>query len=56
MTKKKDSKVDQDNLSGLEEVQDIIEQQEEESDLVEEVEPSAEEKISSLEDLSLIHI
>ena len=49
MTKKKDSKVDQDNLSELEEVQDNIEQPEEESDL-EEVEPSAEEKISSLED------
>ena len=50
MTKKKDSKVDQDNLSELEEVQDSIEQPEEESDLEEEVEPSAEEKISSLED------
>ena len=50
MTKKKDSKVDKDNLSELEEVQDNIEQPEEESDLEEEVEPSAEEKISSLED------
>ena len=50
MTKKKDSKVDQDNVSELEEVQDIIEQPDEESDLEEEVEPSAEEKISSLED------
>ena len=50
MIKKKDSKVDQDNFSELEEVQDNIEQPEEESDLEEEVEPSAEEKISSLED------
>ena len=50
MTKKKDSKVDQDNLSELEEVQDNIEQPEEKSDLEEEVEPSPEEKISSLED------
>ena len=50
MTKKKDSKVIQDNVSELEEVQDIIEQPDEESDLEEEVEPSAEEKISSLED------
>ena len=50
MTKKKDSKVNQDNFSELEEVQDNIEQPDEESDLEEEVEPSAEEKISSLED------
>ena len=50
MTKKKDSKVNQDNVSELEEVQDNIEQPDEESDLEEEVEPSAEEKISSLED------
>ena len=50
MTKKKDSKVIQDNVSELEEVQDIIEQPDEESDLEEEVEPSAEEKISLLED------
>ena len=42
MTKKKDSKVNQDNVSELEEVQDSIEQPEEESDLEEEVEPSAE--------------
>ena len=50
MTKKKDSKVNQDNVSELEEVQDNIEQPDEELDLEEEVEPSAEEKISSLED------
>ena len=50
MTKKKDSKVNQDNVSELEEVQDNIEQLDEELDLEEEVEPSAEEKISSLED------
>ena len=66
MTKKKDSKVNQDDVSELEEVQDNIEQPNEELDLEEEVEPSAEEKISSLEDqmmrlqaemiLSLIHI
>ena len=48
MTKKKDSKVDQDNTSELEEVQDNIEQPEEKSDLEEEVEPSPEEKISLL--------
>ena len=50
MTKKKDSKVIQDNVSELEEVQDNIKQPDEESDLEEEVEPSAEEKISLLED------
>ena len=58
MTKKEDSKVNQDNISELEEVQDNIEQPEEEPDLEEEVEPSPEEevepspeeKISSLED------
>ena len=50
MTKKKDSKVNQDNVSELEEVRDNIEQPDEELDLEEEVEPSAEEKISSLED------
>ena len=33
MTKKKDSKVNQDNVSELEEVQDNIEQPDEESDL-----------------------
>ena len=43
MTKKKDSKVNQDDVSELEEVQDNIEQPDEESDLEEEV-------------LSLIHI
>ena len=42
MTKKKDSKVNQDNVSELEEVQENIEQPDEESDLEEE--------------LSLIHI
>ena len=50
MTKKKDSKVNQDNVSELVEVQDNIEQPGEKSDLEEEVEPSPEEKISSLED------
>ena len=45
MTKKKDSNVNQDNVSELEEVQDNIEQPDEELDLEEEVEP-----------LSLIHI
>ena len=50
MTKKKDSKVNQDDVSELEEVQYNIEQPDEESDLEEEVEPSAEEKISLLED------
>ena len=44
MTKKKDSKVNQDNVSELEEVQDNIEQPDEELDLEEEVEPSPEEK------------
>ena len=39
MTKKKDSKVNQDNVSELEEVQDNIEQPDEELDLKEEVEP-----------------
>ena len=46
MTKKKDSKVYQDDVSELEEVQDNIEQPEEKSDLEEEVEPSPEEKCS----------
>ena len=41
MTKKKDSKANQDNVSELEEVQDNIAQSEEELDLEEEVEPSA---------------
>ena len=48
MTKKKDSKVNEDKVSELKEVQDNIEQPDEELDLEEEVEPSAEEKFPLL--------